>query len=251
MSQVTGMFMMLALMQAVKYFDLANAKYTVVVRTAYAGAQMVIFAALYYMFVLIRQSANHSPIRIPRVANPFTDTGNEPEEETVSAQEYDLRELKKFATSQLFSFLLLMTIHFWLKTLQPLIFQSIMPLKSLWSHPLFKIYVRGHVAEGKLKRPFKEQSPLADLFNRPQEEATAADDIPIEDRIVELSDEVEEEGAKATEQERTRTNKRASAETAKATTVVVEEIKKTVIEARDEEEPLLKQRRKPTRKADD
>jgi hypothetical protein len=246
MSQLSGMILVLAMMQLVKYFDLGNAKYTTLIRAIYAVVQLIMFGALFYLRTLIFKRRLQDQVTVPRVPNPFTDTGNEPTEETLTVQEYDLREWRKIAQSQVMGTVLLVVIHAWFKNLQPLIFQSVIPLKTLFTHQLFKIYIMGVSAEGKLARPWKESSALSELFggaNRTEEAAEQTE----EPRIVELDSDAEEQEKKE--------KKSQNAQKIKADLDLPKGGKKSPVlssnDDNEQEEALLKQRRKPARKADD
>lgn len=74
----------------------------------------------------------------------------------MTISEYDSAELRKLIQQTVFSVLLLSFLHYKYEYIQPLILQSILPLKNLYSTPLFKIFILGRNAETEkeLKRPW-------------------------------------------------------------------------------------------------
>ena len=213
-SQISGMALVFGLVQVIKYFDLANPKYALPIRVTYGVVQVVLLAALAYIRSCILKNNEKGSVTVVHPPKPFSD--EEPKSESISIQEYDKRELYKVLQQTVIGAAILIAVHMWLKTLQPLIFQSIIPLKSLFTSNLFQIYILKRKAEGKLERPWKEASPFADLMqqnNKEEEEPTG---------IVELKESEDEEQVSAAEEP----------------------------EKKSAEEPLLKNRKKTGRRDD-
>lgn len=85
-------------------------------------------------------------------------------EETVTTtnSDYDQADLQKFITTTATSLAVISVLHWQFNINQPLLVQSIMPLKNfLISKPVI-IHVWGDAAEGDLKRPWKaDANPLS------------------------------------------------------------------------------------------
>lgn len=178
--------MVFGLVQVIKHFDLANTKNALPIRIGYSVVQIIILLTLAYIRACIQKNKEKSSVVVVSPPKPFSD--EEPKSERISIQEYDNRELNKMLQQTVMGAVILIAVHMWLKTLQPLIFQSILPLKNLFTSNLFQIYILKRKAEGKLERPWKESSPFADLMQAPannEEEETTG--------IVELKDEDDEE----------------------------------------------------------
>lgn len=220
------MALVFGLAQFIKYFNLANPKNALVIRIIYGFVQLLSLAILGYIRTQIvsRKGKNTEYVTIVTPPRPFSD--EEPKTERITVEDYDNRELFKMLQSTVFGAFLLILIHIWLGALQPLIFQSILPLKTLFTSNLFQIYVLKKKAEGKLERPWKEPSPLAGLFDMPSEEGANAQNNDEEPTgIVELEDDDEEDEDKAEKE----TEKAAVSE---------DDIKS----GKEEEQPLLKHR---------
>ena len=180
-NQISGMAMVLGLAQVVKYFDLANAKNAFPIRVTYGVVQILIFLVLAYIRSCILKNKEKGTVTVTSPPKPFSD--EEPKSERISIAEYDMRELNKVLQQTFMSAAILIVVHMWLKSLQPLIFQSIMPLKTLVTSNLFQIYVLKRKAEGSLERPWKEASPFADMLQNQGEKEEEPNGI------VELSEE--------------------------------------------------------------
>ncbi len=74
---------------------------------------------------------------------------------TTTVHAYDKCQLKNLIRGQLVGVAMMGFMHLYLKYTNPLVIQSILPLKSALEANLTKIYVFGQPATGDLKRPFK------------------------------------------------------------------------------------------------
>lgn len=87
-------------------------------------------------------------------------SAEEPKSVTTVIFEYDHQQLRSLVRSQLMGIAMMGFMHFYLKYTNPLVLQSIIPLKSLFEANLVKIHILGQPASGDLKRPFKQNSGL-------------------------------------------------------------------------------------------
>lgn len=88
-------------------------------------------------------------------------------EETVTTTvcEYDQSEIQKFITTTATSLAVISVLHFQFGINQPLLVQSIMPIKNFLIAKPVIIHVWGDAPEGDLARPWKADSnPLAALM---------------------------------------------------------------------------------------
>lgn len=74
---------------------------------------------------------------------------------TTTIQAYDSTQLKTAFRGQLMGIAMMCFMHLYLKYTNPLMVQSIIPLKSALESNLVKIHLYGQPASGDLKRPFK------------------------------------------------------------------------------------------------
>lgn len=79
----------------------------------------------------------------------------EPKLVTTTVQAYDLTQLKAAFKSQLMGVGMMGVMHLYFKYTNPLLVQSIIPLKGALESNLCKIHLFGQPASGDLKRPWK------------------------------------------------------------------------------------------------
>lgn len=82
-------------------------------------------------------------------------TGEEPRPVTTTNMDYDKGQLRQLIRSQLMGVGMMGVMHLYFKYTNPLLIQSIIPLKGAFESNLVKIHVFGKPATGDLARPFK------------------------------------------------------------------------------------------------
>jgi Phosphate transport (Pho88) len=82
-------------------------------------------------------------------------SGEEPKLVTTTIQEYDKSQLKSSFKSQLMGVGMMGVMHLYFRYTNPLLIQSIIPLKGVFEGNLVKIHLFGQPASGDLKRPWK------------------------------------------------------------------------------------------------
>lgn len=76
-----------------------------------------------------------------------------------TVQEYDISQVKSLLTQTLLAIGIIGFMHFRLGYMRPLLLQSVLGLRSVYSVPLFQVHVLGKAATGQLARPWK--NPMA------------------------------------------------------------------------------------------
>ena len=79
----------------------------------------------------------------------------EPKLVTTTVHSYDMSQLRGMYKSQLMGVAMMGFMHLYMKYTNPLLIQSIIPLKGAFEGNLSKIYLLGQPAVGDLKRPWK------------------------------------------------------------------------------------------------
>lgn len=74
---------------------------------------------------------------------------------TTTIHAYDSNQVKTALRGQLMGIAMMCFMHLYMKYTNPLLIQSILPLKSALENNLVKIHLYGQPASGDLKRPFK------------------------------------------------------------------------------------------------
>lgn len=89
---------------------------------------------------------------------------SESESVTTTNMEYDVSQLQQFIKQTGTSILMISAMHWYFNFTQPLVLQSVMPIKNLLTHKVALIHLWGDAPVGDLKRPFKVESPFAALL---------------------------------------------------------------------------------------
>lgn len=79
---------------------------------------------------------------------------------TTTVHAYDSKQLSGLFRGQLTGVAMMAFMHLYMKYTNPLLIQSILPVKSAFESNLAKIHLFGQPATGDLKRPFKQAPGL-------------------------------------------------------------------------------------------
>jgi hypothetical protein len=82
-------------------------------------------------------------------------SAEEPKLVTTTIHAYDLTQLRALFKAQLMGVGMMAFMHLYMKYTNPLVIQSLIPLKGAFESNLVKIHIFGEPAAGELKRPFK------------------------------------------------------------------------------------------------
>ena len=94
------------------------------------------------------------------VEQPQMGSAEEPKLVTTTVHQYDVDQVKALYKAQLMGVAMMGVMHLYFKYTNPLLIQSIIPLKSAFENNEVKIHVFGTPAIGELKRPFKAAAGL-------------------------------------------------------------------------------------------
>lgn len=87
-------------------------------------------------------------------------SGEEPKFVATTVKAYDLQQLKGLFKAQMMGVGMMGVMHLYFKYTNPLLIQSIIPLKGVFEGNLVKIHLLGHPATGDLQRPWKQAGGL-------------------------------------------------------------------------------------------
>ena len=96
-------------------------------------------------------------------------SSEEPKLVTTTVHSYDLQQLRSTYKSQLMGVGMMAVMHLYFKFANPLLVQSIIPVKGVFEGNLAKIYLFNQPAIGDLKRPWKAAGGLAGAMGGGQE----------------------------------------------------------------------------------
>lgn len=94
------------------------------------------------------------------VEQPQMGSAEEPKLVTTTVHNYDLDQMKTLYKGQLMGVGMMAVMHIYFKYTNPLLIQSIIPLKGAFEGNMVKIHLFGNPAIGDLKRPFKAAAGL-------------------------------------------------------------------------------------------
>lgn len=89
----------------------------------------------------------------------------EPKAVTTTVHAYDIEQLRGLFKSQLMGVGMMAVMHLYFKYSNPLLIQSIIPLKGAFEGNLVKVHLFGASATGDLKRPWKQNAGLAGMMS--------------------------------------------------------------------------------------
>jgi hypothetical protein len=99
-------------------------------------------------------------------------SAEEPKLVTTTVHAYDHQQLRTLYKAQLMGIGMMAFMHGYLKYTNPLLIQSIIPLKGVFEGNLIKIHLFGQPSIGDLKRPFKAAAGFMSAFQGGQEVAS-------------------------------------------------------------------------------
>lgn len=151
--QVFSIVFVFTIINSTKHIDFTDQNNIFWVRFAYAFSQFLLYAIATYVKRKIRSISDNTKLQITEKQNPFTD--EPPKTVELTVMEYDLERVSEFIRQTTISICILLFMHYKWNFVQPLIIQSILPLKAAIFLPIFQIHLLGKPAEGDLTRPFK------------------------------------------------------------------------------------------------
>ncbi|KAJ5104324.1 phosphate transporter [Penicillium alfredii] len=156
--QVTNLAIILVMMQLAKKIPFDDPNVLLMVRGMYILSNVIILAVYLYTQSKINQKKDMTTLKYVEPA-PMG-SGEEPRPVTTTNMDYDKSQLRQLIRSQLMGVGMMGVMHVYFKYTNPLLIQSIIPLKGAFESNLVKIHLFGKPATGDLQRPFKAQGGL-------------------------------------------------------------------------------------------
>ncbi|CAG8813285.1 33104_t:CDS:2, partial [Racocetra persica] len=163
---VLNLVLILIVVQIARKLDLENPESIIYVRAGYIGVQTLILSLCYYLATKIKQKNDTTPLEYVEPAKRLTD--EPPKHVETNNRDYDLGKLQELLQQTIVGLVFMMILHLWLEFTQPLLIQSILPLKITYENPIVQIHLLGKPAEGELKRPFKTSGLFGNLVEAQQ-----------------------------------------------------------------------------------
>ena len=114
----------------------------------------------------------------------------EPKAVTTTVHAYDQQQLRGLFKGQLMGLGMMGVMHIYFKYTNPLLIQSIIPLKGAFEGNLIKIHVFGQEATGDLKRPWKAAGGMMSMMGQ------GAGDIKTDKKSIEAAEKAGRGGVK-------------------------------------------------------
>lgn len=151
--QITNLVIILVMMQVSKKIPFEDPTVMNAVRVCYVVSNLIIAGVYFYVQMQINKKKDMTTLKYVEPA-PFGST-EEPKLVTTTVHAYDLAQVRTLFRGQLTGVAMMAVMHFYMKYTNPLLIQSIIPLKGVFESNLVKIHLFGEPAVGDLKRPFK------------------------------------------------------------------------------------------------
>jgi len=151
--QVTNLVIILGFMQLSKKIPFDDPNVLNGVRALYVFSNVVMLGIYLYVQSQINKKRDMTVLKYVEPA-PMG-SGEDPKPVNTTVHAYDLSQLKALYKAQLMGVGMMAVMHFYFKYTNPLMIQSIIPLKGAFEGNLVKIHLLGSSATGELKRPWK------------------------------------------------------------------------------------------------
>ncbi|KAK5125429.1 hypothetical protein LTR85_000538 [Meristemomyces frigidus] len=160
--QITNLIIILVMMQASKKIPFEDPMVLNMVRALYVVSNVIIAAVYFYTKMQIDKKRDMTVLKYVEPA-PMGST-EEPKAVTTTVHAYDLAQLRGLFKSQLMGVGMMGVMHLYFKYTNPLLIQSIIPLKGAFEGNLVKVHVLGQPATGDLKRPWKAAAGMMGMM---------------------------------------------------------------------------------------
>ncbi|KAL9932227.1 hypothetical protein V8E36_008999 [Tilletia maclaganii] len=127
-------------------------------RIAYISAQLLCLLVFYICSIRIKRANDLTVLKYVEPKNPMS---QEPGELiTTTHRDYDLADVRKAMRGIVMGMLMVGVMHGYLKYTNPLVIQSILPIKNALESKQALLWIWNQPATGDLKRPFKVANSL-------------------------------------------------------------------------------------------
>ncbi|MCJ1478310.1 hypothetical protein MMC13_006987 [Lambiella insularis] len=154
--QITNLIIILGMMQVSKKIPFEDPQVLMAVRALYIVSNLIIIAMNLYLTRLSNYACFNADMTTLKYVEPAPmGSSEEPKLITTTVHSYDLQQLRAGWKGILMGVGMMGVMHLYLKYANPLLIQSIIPLKGAFEGNLVKIHLFGQPAIGDLKRPWK------------------------------------------------------------------------------------------------
>jgi len=151
--QITNLVIILGMMQVSKRIPFEDPNVLWGVRGLYIASNLIMVGI--YLYVQSKINSKKDMTTLKYVEPAPVGSAEEPKLVTTTVHSYDLQQLRSLFKAQLMGVAMMAFMHLYLQYANPLLIQSIIPLKGAFEGNLIKIHLLGKPAIGDLKRPWK------------------------------------------------------------------------------------------------
>lgn len=151
---ISNLVLMLVGMQVSKRLDFENPTTLFWVRVAFCSGQLITLLIYLYVRFTINSKNDLTTLKYLEPANKMAGE-TEPKLVTTTVKDYDLKQVDSAIKGIFTGLALTGVMHLYMKFANPLVMQSINPIKGALESNIVKIHLFNSPAVGDLKRPFK------------------------------------------------------------------------------------------------
>ncbi|KAI5819157.1 inorganic phosphate transporter Pho88 [Pyronema omphalodes] len=153
-SQITNLVVILGMMQISKRIPFEDPTWLNGIRGMYILSNVIILGIYFLVYKNIKTKNDQTTLKYMEPAPPMS--GEEPKLVTTTINEYDQSQLKQAVKGVLMGVGMMAVMHIYFKYTNPLLIQSIIPVKTAIESKLTQVHLFGKPAIGELKRPWKQ-----------------------------------------------------------------------------------------------
>lgn len=163
---MTNLGIMLFMMQVSKKINFEDPQTLLYVRGLYLLSNAIIVGL--YLYAKMQVNKKNDLTTLKYVEPPSAFGGSESKMVTTTIKEYDSQQVNSCFKGMIQGIAMMAFMHLYMGYGQPLLLQSILPVKSAFEQNIVQIHVFGKPATGDRKRPFK----AASMFGGPADVKT-------------------------------------------------------------------------------
>ncbi|AOA64894.1 Putative phosphate transport protein [Komagataella phaffii CBS 7435] len=151
---VSNIVLSLVMMQVSRQLDFENESVVFYVRAAYVTTTLIVLGTYLFVRLKIQSKNDLTTLKYVEPANPLSGQSEE-QLQITTVKDYDLKQANSAIRSVFTGVAMMGFMHLYMKFTNPLVMQSVSPLKSLFENKIIQIHLLNKPAVGDLKRPFK------------------------------------------------------------------------------------------------
>ncbi|KAH3902970.1 probable Inorganic phosphate transport protein PHO88 [Saccharomycodes ludwigii] len=175
---ISNLILMLVMMQVARQLNMEDPTVIFYIRVLYCSCTALTWIVYQYARKKIIAKNDLTTLKYVQPQSPFSAASNTGDKFCVTTvRDYDLEQIDSSIKSVYTGVLMMGFMHLYMNYTNPLLMQSISPVKAAFEHNLVQIHLFNKPAVGNLKRPFAQQS----MFGQNAKSPNAADKKALEE----------------------------------------------------------------------